>query len=319
MRELNVKPLPERLIGRSSMRIMNTANKLGFDMEPMPKFINPKKCVSCGLCILGCKTNAKWSSINFIQELQRYGSKLVTGIDVQAVVVKKKKAIGLIAKKDKQVVRIYANKIVLSAGGYGSAIVLKKSGIDKAGNSFFVDLFNVTYGILRGIRLYKEPAMTVLTSKFLEKEGFIISPFVDMPIILKGIIKRSLSFNCNYSYNNLIGIMTKVKDDHNGKIMVNGRFTKSPTEDDFVKLHKGSQIAKEILMEMGVKKKDIFVTAPRGAHPGGTASIGKLVDNNLRTEIENLYVCDASVLPMSSGAPPIITIISLGKRLSRFL
>jgi choline dehydrogenase-like flavoprotein len=57
----------------------------------------------------------------------------------------------------------------------------------------------------------------------------------------------------------------------------------------------------------------------RGAHPGGTARIGQVVDENLKTEIENLYVCDTSVIPEPWGLPPVLTCIGLGKRLAKHL
>ena len=43
------------------------------------------------------------------------------------------------------------------------------------------------------------------------------------------------------------------------------------------------------------------------------------VDSNLETEISNLFVCDASVLPISPGKPPILTILALSKRLADYL
>ena len=55
------------------------------------------------------------------------------------------------------------------------------------------------------------------------------------------------------------------------------------------------------------------------AHPGGTVKVGKLVDSNLKTEYENLYVCDCSVIPEAWGLPPTSTIIGLGKRLAKYL
>ena len=39
-------------------------------------------------------------------------------------------------------------------------------------------------------------------------------------------------------------------------------------------------------------------TVYRGAHPGGTAPIGKIVDSNQETEIKGLFVSDASVLAL---------------------
>ena len=318
--ELGVKPLADRLIGKGSRLIMDIGNKFGLDMMPMPKYVDPKKCISCGLCVLGCKTGAKWSTIEFIEEMQGYGGKLITGLDVKTVVIHKGRAIGLVAKDGPREVKIYANKIILSAGGFGTPVILKRSGIKKAGNKFFVDLLNVTYGSLKDkeINLYKEPTMAVVSVKFLDDKGFLISPFIDVPLILRWTMPKSRHLR-GYRHRNLIGIMTKIKDDSQGVVMENERFYKIPTANDYRKLNEGAGIAKKILLEAGVKKQDIFTTKPRGAHPGGTAAIGEVVDTNLKTDIDNLFVCDASVLPVSGGAPPIVTIVALAKRLSKFL
>ncbi|MGV7223994.1 MAG: GMC oxidoreductase [Nitrospinales bacterium] len=55
------------------------------------------------------------------------------------------------------------------------------------------------------------------------------------------------------------------------------------------------------------------------AHPGGTVKVGEALDSNLQTEFDNLYVCDCSVIPEAWGLPPTLTILGLGKRLSRYL
>ena len=47
--------------------------------------------------------------------------------------------------------------------------------------------------------------------------------------------------------------------------------------------------------------------------------IGDVVDSNLKTEKENLYVCDCSVMPAAWGIPPTLTLLSLGKRLAKHL
>jgi choline dehydrogenase-like flavoprotein len=58
---------------------------------------------------------------------------------------------------------------------------------------------------------------------------------------------------------------------------------------------------------------------PGGAHPGGTAAIGQVVDKDLQTRIESLFVYDASVVSTSPGLPPILTIVALSKRLGKKL
>jgi len=117
----------------------------------------------------------------------------------------------------------------------------------------------------------------------------------------------------------LVGIMTKTRDDATGQIYSDGTISKPVTENDWKRLKEGSSIAKKILIKAGAAEKSILVSKPQGAHPGGTCAIGKIVDKNLQTEIENLFVCDASVLPIAPGMPPILTIVALAKKLAKTL
>lgn len=317
-KELAVAPLAKNLIGPGSRLIMDAANRLGFEMGPMPKYIDAKKCVSCGLCILGCKSGAKWSALSFIREAERYGAKIITKTDVRSVVSHNGRAIGLVAVGPKGKVRIYAKKIVLSAGGIGSPVILKRSGIDNAGNRLFADLFNVTYGILRGkdTNLWQEPSMAALSTKFKDSHGFIMAPYIDMPLVLRWVMSKRKQFK-GFRYKNLLGIMVKMRDENIGRVTADEKFEKSPSPADYKILNEGAKIASKILIEAGVKKKDIIFTKPRAAHPGGSAAIGEVVNKDLETRIKNLYVCDASVLPKSPGAPPILTIVALAKWLAK--
>jgi choline dehydrogenase-like flavoprotein len=43
------------------------------------------------------------------------------------------------------------------------------------------------------------------------------------------------------------------------------------------------------------------------------------VDKNMATEVNGLYVADASVLPATPGAPPILTIVALAKYVSKII
>lgn len=316
--ELAVAPLSKALIGPGSRLIMNAANRLGFEMVPMPKYIDSKKCVSCGLCVLGCKTGAKWSALSFIKEAERFGAKILIKTDVRSVVSHNGRAIGLVAVGPKGKTRIYAKKIILSAGGIGSPVILKRSGIDNAGNKLFADLFNVTYGILRSkdTNLWREPSMAALSVKFRDSHGFIMAPYIDMPLVLRWIMSKRKQFK-GFRYKNLLGIMVKMRDENIGKVTVGEKFEKTPSSIDYKILNEGAKIAAQILVEAGVKKEDIIFTKPRAAHPGGSAAIGEVVDNDMETKIKNLYVCDASILPKSPGAPPILTIIALAKRLAK--
>ena len=72
-------------------------------------------------------------------------------------------------------------------------------------------------------------------------------------------------------------------------------------------------------LKAGCTPNSIMVGPVRGAHPGATARIGTVVNENLETRIKNLYVSDASVLPEALDRPVVLTIVSLSKRLADHL
>ena len=113
--------------------------------------------------------------------------------------------------------------------------------------------------------------------------------------------------------------MVKTADDGKGYVDDDGDVVKINTIHDIQALAEGVATAGFILEKAGVDPSTIASTVYRGAHPGGTAPIGKIVDSNQETEIKGLFVSDASVLPVSPGKPPILTILALSKRLSDYL
>lgn len=315
-KELGIKPVPDKFIAKGSRKIMEAANRLGLKMVPMPKCINFEKCTSCGNCILGCRAGAKWTALEYLKEAQDKGASLLTDMEVTEALISHGKAVGVTGhnlRSEKK--ELFANLVVLSAGGIGTPIILQNSGIN-AGRKLFLDLFTVVLGLTKDTGLLKEPAMATLS----KQEGFILSPFIDTPFVLVSVLPAALRKSLKiWQRERMLGIMVKIKDDCVGKVHKNGLIEKTVTKNDLAKLEKGTNLAKEILINAGADSDTITSTKIRGAHPGGTAAIGEVVDKNLQTKIKRLYVCDASVFPESPGAPPIVTIIALGKRLGKFL
>jgi choline dehydrogenase-like flavoprotein len=113
--------------------------------------------------------------------------------------------------------------------------------------------------------------------------------------------------------------MIKLKDEVSGGVFPNGKISKPMTDYDRPRMQAAEEVCRNILLEAGAKGESIFTTPLRGTHPSGTIRIGTMVNEDLETEVEGLYVCDASVFPEALGRPTVLTIIGLGKRLAKRL
>jgi choline dehydrogenase-like flavoprotein len=115
----------------------------------------------------------------------------------------------------------------------------------------------------------------------------------------------------------MIAVMVKIKDSLSGALTKQGWPNKRLTENDRNRMKNGIEVAQRIIQHTGAR--NIYKTGITATHPGGTAKIGDVVDSNLKTKYDNLYVCDCSVIPESWGLPPTLTLIALGMRLGRYL
>ncbi|RJP68199.1 MAG: GMC family oxidoreductase [Candidatus Abyssobacteria bacterium SURF_17] len=323
--ELKVTALPDELLGPANRRLMSAANELGYDWEPFRKFIDPDKCApGCSDCILGCKRGAKWTAANYVADAVSRGAILLNRVAVREVITENGKAVGIRGHNAlKTPVEVRAQRVIIAAGGMGTPVILQRSGIPEAGQGFFCDPLRMVYGVPRdkGVGSASAPQMSVGTYEHHEKDGFILSPIVE-PWLLFGAsigLRNPRSLTKWVNYRSVLGIMVKIRDDMGGRINLDGSFSKPLTYDDRLKLDHGTRIAEKILEQAGCEVDDIFCTIDRGAHPGGTARVGHVVDKNLQTRVENLYLCDTSVIPEPWGLPPVLTCIGLGKRLAKHL
>jgi choline dehydrogenase-like flavoprotein len=120
-------------------------------------------------------------------------------------------------------------------------------------------------------------------------------------------------------WGNILGVMIKLKDDLSGGVFASGKIRKPLTEPDTMRLSRARRMSERILIEAGADPSSIFMRPLMGTHPSGTVRIGTMLDTDLKTEVDGLYVCDASTFPESLDRPTVLTIIGLGKRLARHL
>lgn len=320
--ELEIAPLAEDLRGQASTRIAQAAQALGFDWEPQLKFMKPASIeqFDCGAkCMLGCRCGAKWSAAEWVDEAVEAGADLRTRARVEQVLTEDGHVSGVSGSLGGKAFTAHAERVVLAAGGIGTPRILQVSGLEGAGQGMTMDVTVMVYGFTKERGIGNEPPMTWSWEN--QETGYMLSTLIDpwllYPLInaLKGP-KYALYWP---RWNNILGVMIKLKDAISGGVFPNGKISKPLTEDDRSRLQMAEGVCQEILIEAGAKPDTIFTTPLRGTHPSGTVRIGEMLDENLQTEIQGLYVCDASTFPEALARPTVLTIIGLGKRLAKHL
>ncbi|BAP62510.1 GMC oxidoreductase [Methanococcus maripaludis] len=292
-KELSISDVPDDYLGKNSKKLLES----GFSKTP--KFINFELCKNCGLCAHD-PCDAKWIPCDF---LRKYSDDIVT----ETIVMKLAKQNGIfsIVALDKKSgeIKIYRSKqVILSAGAINSPRILKTiSNNEEIGKNLYIDTFVTVGGILKGSNLKSEVSMAI-NKKY---DEFILATHYSE------LLHKRISEFENVNKNDIFSLMVKIKDENTGEVFENS-VKKEMSMNDTRNLCEGVSKASKYIYNLGVE--NIYSTVPRGSHPGGTCAVGKVVDKNLETEIEGLYVCDASVISKAPGAPPILGIMAISNK-----
>jgi choline dehydrogenase-like flavoprotein len=182
-----------------------------------------------------------------------------------------------------------------------------------------MDATVMVYGFSAEAGIGGEPPMTWSWEN--PESGYMLSTLADPWLLypfmaaLRGV-RHALTWP---RWKNILGVMIKLKDEVSGGVFPDGTISKPLTEGDRARLAGAEDVCRMILTRAGAEADSIFTSPLRGTHPSGTVRLGTLLDRNLRTEVEGLYVCDASSFPEALGRPTVLTIIGLAKRLARHL
>lgn len=321
-RELHVAPLPAELRGEASSRIAEAGNALGMSWRPQDKFMQPGRGgdFDCGArCMLGCRCGSKWNAGEWVDDAVAAGAELVTRAHVERVLIDGGRVAGVEGRRGGKEFRMEADRVVVAAGGIGTAVLLRRSGVEGAGRGMAMDTTVMVYGHSSHRGQGNEPPMT--WSHEDDELGVLYSTLID-PWLMYPLVMASkgpaypLTW---HRWGRTLGVMIKLKDEVSGEVDGEGRITKGVTPSDRERLARAEEVAGRILRRAGCDPGTIFTTPLRGTHPSATARIGDVVNADLETHVAGLYVCDASVFPEALCRPTVLTIIALGRRLARRL
>ncbi|HYL08728.1 MAG TPA: GMC family oxidoreductase N-terminal domain-containing protein [Candidatus Udaeobacter sp.] len=292
----------------STVRLFEIAAAMGLNPRPTPKMGVAEHCAHCGRCELGCPTGAKWDSRRFVDAAVSHGADLRPSTTVERVVLEDGRATGVVARQGWRHRFFPADVVVVSAGGFGTPVVLESSGIACEPN-LFVDPVLCVAGAVPGVHAYQEIMMPFVV----QRDRYILSPYFDYLSFLKDPAWRRPA-------GDIVSVMVKVADDAHGHIS-GGHIQKTLTEGDRLRLDDGVRLATEIVERFGVSKSKTFLGVINAGHPGGMlplteSSASSFHDDRLPA---NLYVADASLFPKALGNPPILTTVAMALRVSRVL
>ncbi len=315
--ELPVAPLKDEMVSPMARRIMESAVSLGYDWRVLEKYMYQDRWQpDFPFGYYGDPHRVRWDARMFVEEAVDKGAELINHARVRKVILDGNHAVGVTYTSGGLNHHAYAEDIIIAAGGLGSPVILRNSGIRRAGYDFFFDPLITVCGEVKDIRA-RVSEIPMTAGIHLAEEGYMMTD-MSVPFLLDMLFTAQvLRFHRMFSQRKMLRIMIKAQDTLGGRITDRGGVRKRLTEQDRRKLLRGAVRAREILQHAGAK--GIFSSWYLASHPGGTVKIGDLLDASLKTEYDHLYVCDCSVIPEAWGLPPTLTLIGLGKYLAKIL
>ena len=316
--EIPMAPLPDDLVGPMATRIMQSALALGLPWHKFDKMIYPDKCRrGCWRCTYGCPFSAKWTARNFIDEATAHGAQFVSQTKVLRVLHHEQKVMGVLVDGAQGKEEIHATRVILLAGGIGSARLLHASGLRPRTASHFSDPVVAVMGSVDDLGDALGGAeVPMVAGMYLPQEGITLADMTLPRAMYQGFAAQVGRFDRLGAHARTLSVMVKIRDQIGGEIGPHW-VNKSLNTSDKNKLNQGINLARHILESSGAKQ--IFKSWHFSAHPGGSVRIGEGVDSTLQTNVDGLYVCDASVIPEAWGLAPSLTLLCLGKRLAKHI
>jgi hypothetical protein len=341
--KLNVKSIPQYLLGNNALVMKEGAEKLGLHHYPVKRPLG--SCHGMGECAFGCPYNGKLDMrLTFLREAVEYGASIFTYAEVKKIIINNGKAQGVLVNINGINVIVEAKVIIVSAGAINTPKLLRSSGVKNSNIGKHLHIHpavGVTALMNYRIEGWKGTMQSYCVDNLLKEFHTLLLATFPPPGI--GYSAGSLSFSELDKYPYLASIGVQVSDDSEGNIFgrrIAGIATYNLKEHDLEKIKEGIILASEILLAAGaikiflpIKKlnsinnildvKNILKNTKLKAfklsayHPMSTARMSADQDSGVVDVdgkvygVSNLYVADASILPSTTYVNPQLTINAL--------
>lgn len=351
-RTMNVHRASIQLIGKASMKIALSCEKLGYSYFPLKK--NVSQCEALGLCEFGCPIDAKRAmNVSYIPLATNYGAKIYTGLRVKSIDFRGRfitKIGGDIRNRAGKILGkflVEAKYFVLCAGAIQTPYLLLRNGIANSsglvGKNLRIHPSFAIMGIF-GEKLdgWKSISQSLAIDEFLEEGILFETTFLPLSIGLSGNYLSDLpEIVKSWDKIAFLGVMLS-DEDSKGSVRV---FADKPLifytlgKRDIQKAQKALFEGCKILFSAGAKKvitpsynfplvedlNKIKKIIPNGFvwsayHPQGTCRMSKdpfrgVVDSYGKAhDFDNLYIADSSIFPSSVKVNPMVSIMGFAMR-----
>jgi len=229
-KNLHVMPVPDAIMGRDSLKFKQAAENLGYRCVRVQRNIHA--CQGTNLCVLGCPTGAKQSTlISYLPAAVQNGAQIIANCRADKIVIKNGRATGVEASvvdpanhKIRHRAFIKARAVFVCGGAMHSPALLFRSGLAKRRSWIGRNLY--LHPNLKCVGIFDEEVKSWQGSI----QGFQIDEFAEEGIVFgstflpPGILALSLpyfgndSFKLMEHYHHMSVWGALVEDSHPGRI-----------------------------------------------------------------------------------------------------
>lgn len=351
---IGVEYANEKIMGMNNIKFKEGIEKLGLTGGPL--FRNTVKCDGCGFCCYGCPSQAKQSmDVKVIPQASEMGAHFLVRAKVQQIVRKGSKIDSLLVKTaQNKKLHVRAKSYILSAGAiYSPSLLIKsKLGLKHTGNFLTIHPTTKVLAHFEDKLCSWRGIPQAYYTDHLKNEGITLEGvFLPLDVIGAALPDYMPFGEIIENYDHMAAFGSLIHDSHHGRVryfpLIGTKAFYSLNDQDIEKFKKAILFMAKVYLKAGATKVYTFINKGNNVirserdletfantkfkntdiegmafHPLGTCRMGhnksdSVVDQNYKVHgLENLYVCDGSVVPTSLGVNPQITIMTFANRLA---